>query len=131
MSSIPTTHLRAESPSGYSTFIVKSIGTCHCRKNFPSELFRQLSQLQQATTPSGSPGPDLFSDSNSGVRRLATHRHALHFSLATSPTRRRLRAHGPTSGDGSPPAALPTVDLPPYHLASPLWCRKMPFFFFL
>ena len=38
------------------------------------------------------------------------------------------RGHRPTSGDSTPPTTSPATDLSPCHLASPLWCRKMPFF---
>ena len=46
------------------------------------------------TTQSRLPGPDLSSDSNSGVIRSTTHRQACHFSPMASPTRRLM---GPLS----------------------------------
>ena len=56
------------------------------------------------------------------------HRHMCHFSPVVSPTCRRMRECGSIYGDDAPPAASPVADLSPCHLASPLWCRKMPFF---
>ena len=97
VSSILTTHLVVGSFSSHSTFIAEStkifvtVRTPRCRW----KIFRQLSQLRSTTTPSRLPGPDLSSRSNSGIRRLATHLHTRHFSLAASPTHWRVRRMGP------------------------------------
>ena len=122
MSSILTTHLVVGSFFGHPTFIAKRRTPRRYRKSF-----RQLPQLQSMTTPLGSSGRDLSSSSYSDIKRSATRCHARHFSPAASPKRQCLRACGPTFGDGSPPIASPATDLSPYHLASPLWCWKMPF----
>ena len=112
MSSILTTHLVAGSFSGHFTFIAESIGTLCCYRNF----FRRLSQLWSTTTPSGLPGPDLSSGSNSSVERSTTHLHARHFSPSTSPTPRYVRVRGPTFGDNAPLVALPAANLSPITL---------------
>ena len=133
VSSIPTTHLVAGSFFSHSTFIVESIGNLRRCQNtslsletFPATV---STLIDDHTIRIASLVPDLSSHSNLSVRRSATRRHTRHFSLAASPMHWRVKALGPTSGDGAPPATSPTVDLSPCHLASPLWCKKKCHFF--
>ena len=83
MDLFPATPLSSQKAS--ELFVVVRTPRC-CRK-----IFRQLSRLWSATTPSRLSGPNLSSD----IIRLATRRHAHHFSLAASPTHRSMRAVGP------------------------------------